>query len=228
MKLRSTVALSFLLLVVMGSAGAASAVWSYALGREALKSVTQPDTSRRLGNPSGSGAGGSGEEMAMLLSEEDILQQVNDIINGKVPAGTEGEAVQAAVDAAAPEPTATPLASVNDRLPIQGRDGDVTLEVFEAAQAEGSLVLRVNLSNSGEADVRFLYSFLAVTDDKGRALSAIADGLPGELPPNGETFQGTIKIPLALIEDAQTLSLSLTDYPDQRLKLSVVDIPVVQ
>lgn len=90
----------------------------------------------------------------------------------------------------------------------------------------GDLVIRVNIQNQGTTSVRFLYSFLDVTDDKGRTLSAITEGLPAELPPNSREFSGAINIPTALLDDVNKISLSLTDYPGQELKLYVADIPI--
>jgi len=52
--------------------------------------------------------------------------------------------------------------------------------------------------------------------------------LPGELPPDGQEYSGTVSIPAALIENAQKLSLTLTDYPDQRLQLKMSEIPVAR
>ncbi len=239
MRIPPTVALSLVLLVMMGGAGAASGLWGYALGRESLKSVTQPDVNpaKQLadGQPAPAQTTDDNQELVMLLDEEQILQQVNDIINGQVPADAEmpaEDSTTATEDAAAAaegnESADAQLAGLNNALPIQGSDQAVTLEVTDAQQDNGSLVLAVNLTNDSNNSVRFLYSFLAVTDDKGRALSAITDGLPSELPANGQAFEGTIKIPLALIEDAQRLSLTLTDYPDQQLELSLTDIPVVE
>jgi len=43
MRVNSTVALTLILLVLMVGAGVVSAAWGYAMGREALKGVTQPD-----------------------------------------------------------------------------------------------------------------------------------------------------------------------------------------
>jgi len=67
---------------------------------------------------------------------------------------------------------------------------------------------------------------LDVTDDKGRTLSASTEGLPAELPANGPTFSGTVSIPTPLLDDVKRISLALTDYPDQKLKLEVPNIPV--
>jgi hypothetical protein len=52
------------------------------------------------------------------------------------------------------------------------------------------------------------------------------EGLPAELPAKGAEFKGTISIPTALLDDVKQISLSLTDYPAQKLKLQLSDIPV--
>lgn len=67
-----------------------------------------------------------------------------------------------------------------------------------------------------------------VTDDQGRAFSANTEGLPGQLPPNSDAFTGTVSIPTALLGDARSLSLTLTDYPNQQLQLQVTDIPIAR
>lgn len=71
-----------------------------------------------------------------------------------------------------------------------------------------------------------MYSFLNVTDDQGRSLSASTEDLPGELPPNGRRYYGIITIPVALLDNAQELSLELTDYPDQKLDLKMSKIKI--
>ena len=102
----------------------------------------------------------------------------------------------------------------------------VTMSVQSVRYSGGDLILRVKMQNQANDTVRFLYSFLDVTDDKGRTLSAITEGLPAELPGKGPTFTGTISIPTALLDDVSSVSLALTDYPAQKLKLQVSDIPV--
>ena len=82
------------------------------------------------------------------------------------------------------------------------------------------------MDNKSEDSVRFLYSFLDVTDDKGRTLSASTEGLPSELASNGQTHYGTVSIPTALLDDVKQISLALTDYPAQKLRLEVSNIPV--
>ncbi|HCQ20108.1 MAG TPA: hypothetical protein DIU28_01175 [Anabaena sp. UBA12330] len=90
----------------------------------------------------------------------------------------------------------------------------------------GDLIIRVNIQNQGTTSVRFLYSFLDITDDKGRTLSAMTEGLPAELPPNSREFSGAISIPTLLLDDVNKISLSLMDYPGQEVKLEVVDVPI--
>jgi hypothetical protein len=248
MKFNSTIALTLILLAMMLGAGFVSAMWGFTIGHEALKGVTQPDvrpTKKLADNQQTS----PGKEGVPILREEDILVSVNDYINGKgkdsKPDNSDkneknekkeeqanNSNKQEVQKKPSPEASATPTASTNTatnlKLPVKAQDRGVTLEVRSATQQGGSLLLNVSLKNSGNNSVRFLYSFLNVADDQGRALSAITDGLPGELPANGEEFSGTVSIPTALLEDAKKLSLTLTDYPDQKLQLKMSEIPITR
>ncbi|MEB3337336.1 MAG: hypothetical protein VKJ46_07745 [Leptolyngbyaceae bacterium] len=225
MRFNSNVALTLILLTLMFGAGLVSAAYGFALGREALKGVTQPDI-----RPTSTGVGRKKDllrqEEVVILKEEDILNRVQARIEGSsqtLNSGVRGKQ-------ATPQSTSTAAANSDflKALPISARDRGVVLEVKSAQQQGGTLILNVNLRNQGDQTVRFLYSFLNVTDDKGRALSASAEGLPAELQPRSETFSGNVSIPTALLEDAKKLSLTLTDYPDQQLKLEVSGIPVVR
>lgn len=236
MKFNSTVALTLILLAMMLGAGFVSAMWGFTIGHEALKGVTQPDIrpTKKLAETQQVSLG---KEGVKILREEDILVNVNDYVKGKGKDSKsdsdekkETPAKSPPEQKPTPEPTATQASltptNANLKLPVQSQDRGVTLQVSSATQQGGSLLLNVSLKNSGTTPVRFLYSFLNVTDDQGRALSAITEGLPGELPANGETFTGTVSIPTALLEDAKKLSLTLTDYPDQKLQLKMSEIPV--
>lgn len=232
MKLNSTVALTFVLLVAMLGAGAVSGVWSYMMGYEALKGVTQPDTSpaKKL-----TGKESSDPQELSLLKEADIIKNVKAYIRDQEQGGNKAEEqnTQSFIEPEDnPENQVQEVAAVSPsdapRWPLEAEDGGITLEVLNASEADGSLLLEVNLTNSGDRAVRFLYSFLDIKDEQGRSLSATTNGLPGELPATGERFSGEIKIPISLIEDTEQLSLSLTDYPDQRLQLSLPKIPVVR
>ena len=103
----------------------------------------------------------------------------------------------------------------------------MTFAVVDAKRQGSAIILNVELKNDSPKAVNFLYSFLDIQDDQGRALSGITDGLPQLLPANGDNFSGTIKVPSVLLNGTKTVSLSLTDYPDQNLELSIGDIPVV-
>ena len=247
MKLNSTVALTLILLAMMLGAGFVSAMWGFTLGHEALKGVTQPDV-RPIKDTAEKQKASSGKEGLTILREEDILTKVNEYINnaGKnakpenknKDSKTENKDEQASKSQSDPNtqpspdasPTQATLASTNSNLnlPLKSEDRGVSLEIRSASQQGGSLLLNVSMKNQGANAVRFLYSFLNVTDEQGRALSAITEGLPGELPPDGQEYNGTVSIPAALIENAQKLSLTLTDYPDQKLQLKMSEIPVAR
>ncbi|MCL6436360.1 MAG: hypothetical protein K6T90_19545 [Leptolyngbyaceae cyanobacterium HOT.MB2.61] len=216
MKLNSTVALTLVLLALMIGAGVVSAIWGIALGREALKGVTQPDT-RPVNNLAKRGTAARREEFT-ILREEDIIASARARISGT----SKGNKPNTPSNAK----KATNVEANKSRFPIVAQSENVVLEV-NAVQRQGDfLVMQVSMRNGGDKPVRFLYSFLSVTDDKGQELSASADSLPSELPSSSETFSGTISVPVNLLEGVETLSLTLTDYPDQNLQLSLNNIPV--
>jgi hypothetical protein len=239
MKFNSTVALTLILLAMMLGAGFVSAMWGFTVGHQALKGVTQPDV-RPTQKLAESQQVSSGKEGVAILREEDILTSVNAYIKGegkdsKSNSTDKKDENNSTKSDTSPKPSPDPSSTqaslttdANFKLPVKSQDRGVTLEVRSASQQGGSLLLNVKLKNEGANAVRFLYSFLNVTDDQGRALSAITEGLPGELPPNGEEFSGTVSIPTALLEDAKKLSLTLTDYPDQKLQLKMSEIPVAR
>ncbi len=100
------------------------------------------------------------------------------------------------------------------------------MQVLSASRQGNQVVLTVSLSNSSDRVVRFLYSFMNVTDDRGRPVSASTQGLPGELPPNGQSYQGTITIPSIFLQGSSTVSLNLPDYPSQNFRLQINGIPI--
>lgn len=230
MKLNSTVILTLILLTVMIGSGYASAIFAYGVGHEALKSVTKPDarpaTKIKTRKPTSQKEGA-----VVMLKEQDILATVKARISGKGkkarPEKPRSQAKQSNNDTA----PKTQLVAANEPLqpgfPISSnKDGGVTLNVQSARYSGGALQLKINFKNEGDRTVKFLYSFLDVTDDRGRVLSANTEGLPAEIPPDGKTFAGTVSIPTALLDDVKKLSLELTDYPDQKLQLQVANVPV--
>jgi hypothetical protein len=227
-----TVALTLILLFLMVAAGFVSAAWGYAIGREALKGITQPDV-----RPSTSISDTSGvprREEVTILKEADILADVKAQMEGNARTtsniSSTASPARATMTSASPSPASDILTAANSSsgLPITAQDQGVMLEVRSVRQQEGALVMDVSLTNRGSQPVKFLYSFINVTDNQGRSFSANTDGLPGELLPNGELFTGTISIPMALLDDSNNLTVSLTDYPEQRLQLQLSDVPIVR
>ncbi|ACK69160.1 conserved hypothetical protein [Gloeothece citriformis PCC 7424] len=232
MRITPTITLSVVLVTLMLGAGAASAFYSYKMGYEALKGVSQPDV-----NPTKKLAGSSQKSAEIKefvpVNEKDILKKVNDYIKSKKNSKSSSnkpadkkEPTEAQKQSSVNPPKTQE--SVQANFPLQVQDQGVTLEIVNAIEQGGSLLLDVSLKNNGEKAVQFLYSFLEVKDNRGNSLSAITDGLPEELPATGENFQGKIKIPGISLNQGQLLSLRLTDYPDQKLQLSIGNIPVVR
>lgn len=229
MKLNSTVLLTLILLTLMLGAGSVSAFWGFTLGSSALKGVTTPD-GRPTTKFASSKANSAQHQAVTLLREEEILKIVKSRIEGKSKAAKAKKSDdEDEENTSKPKPQETPT-EVEEKpqagFPIAAESQKVTISVQSARYSGGDLLLRVKMQNKGADSVRFLYSFLDVTDDKGRTLSASTEGLPAELPANGPTFSGTVSIPTPLLDDVKRISLALTDYPDQKLKLEVPNIPV--
>ncbi|MBE9122406.1 hypothetical protein IQ269_16770 [Tychonema sp. LEGE 07199] len=229
MAVNSTVVLTLILLTLMFGAGVTSSVLGFTTGREALKGTTQPDV--RPSNYAGTGKQGTvaSKEQVSILKETDILKTVKARIEGRDPDKTTGANTKTDKTSSKPataKKPAEPKASA--KFPLNSRDGGITLEVSAASQRGNSMLLDVSMKNEGSQSVRFLYSFLNVTDDRGRALSATAEDLPSELPANGQVYYGTVSIPTALLENAKEVSLTLTDYPGQKLQLQIAGIPVAK
>ncbi len=213
----------------MIGAGVVSASWGYALGREALKGVSQPDA-RPSSQPSSPRGNAPRRDEVLILPEEDILEDVRSRMSGEArsEAPSNGNKALGADLPSDPNQAATLVSNAEAGFPIVGSDQNVTLEVRSTRQQGSSLVLDVSLQNAGSRPVKFLYSFMNITDNQGRAFSANTEGLPGELPADSQAFSGVVSIPIALLDDSENLSLSLTDYPDQQLQLQLSDIPVVR
>ncbi len=235
MKINPTLKLTILLLLLMSGAGTASAFLAYQAGTQALKGVSQPENNPTKKLTEGEKKSTEPTEFKPI-DEKTILIKVYNHTHQKNKAAasgkeqekenskTEDKTSQSTEDK--PQDIETSQAVAN--LPLQVTDQGVKLEVNEATNEGTTLSLKVNLQNEGATPVKFLYSFLEVKDNQGRSLSAITEGLPEELPANSENFVGQVKIPSALVNDSQSLSLNLTDYPDQKLKLNIAQIPVTR
>jgi hypothetical protein len=229
MKLNYTVTLTLILLTLMAGAGYMSAMWGFAVGHEALKGVSQPDA-RPTSKIKNRKAASPQQGAVVMLKEEDILTTVKARIEGKgknvKPEKPQPKNKELSKEIPAKKTQMAAADVPQPGFPIATRNQGVTLDVLSARYSGGALLLKVNFKNEGDKTVRFLYSFLDVTDDQGRALSANTEGLPTELPATGKTFSGTMSIPTALLDDVNKLSMMLTDYPDQQLRLQVSNIPV--
>lgn len=230
MRINSTVLLTLVLLFLMLGAGSVSAFLGFTLGSSALKGVTTPD-----GRPTSKFASSKTNPQSgtvAFLKEEDILKVVKSRIDGKTKAAKSDKTDEddEDINGKKQKPEEKPPQVVEEKLqpgfPVAAENEGVTIAVQSARYSGGDLLLKVKMQNKGADSVRFLYSFLDVTDDKGRTLSASTEGLPADLPANGPAFTGTVSIPTALLDDVKKISLALTDYPDQKLKLEVSNIPV--
>lgn len=228
MKLNSTVVLTLMLLTVMLGAGCISAVFGFTVGHEALKAVTQVDA-RPKSKIKVRKRASQKQTPLVMLKEEDILATVKVRIEGKgknVKPEKPQQLQQSSKQTPALKTSLVEKDIFQPGFPVTSHNQGVTLQVLSARYSGGALLLKVNFKNEGSKTVRFLYSFLDVTDDQGRTLSTNTEELPGELPPNGKTFSGIVSIPTTLLNDVKKLSLTLTDYPDQQLLLQMSNIPV--
>ncbi len=231
MKLNSPVLLTLILLILMLGSGCISGVWGFIVGHEALKAVTVPDA-RPSSKIKIRNRKSQQQSAVVMLKEEDILTTVKARIGGmgknvKPEKRPQPQNKQSSTKQTPAQNTQLAAADLpQPGFPITSQNQGVTLAVLSARYSGGALLLKVNFKNEGSKTVRFLYSFLDVTDDQGRELSANTEGLPGELPPNGQAFSGIVSIPAFLLDDVKNLSLTLTDYPEQQLQLQMSGIPV--
>ena len=226
MKFNLTIVLTLFLLGSVLGASSASAWWAFTLGYKALKGVTQPDLSPANFLAQSKQVGEEEEEETgrKIVPEKEILIKVYDYIHAR---GGNIGGVRADRLRKSPNYQNVFLERISKKFPLTAADRSVTMEVVGISLESGSLVLNVTLQNQGASPVNFLYSFLDIIDDRRRAIGAITEGLPGELPANGEKYSGKVKIPKTLLYNSQTINLILTDYPQQKLKLKISKIPVL-
>lgn len=229
----STAVLTLILVALMLMTGSVSAFLGFSMGSSALKGVTSPD-----GRPTSKLISSKNNDLQSVpisfLKEEDIINQVKKRIeqnktkiNRTKKVEEDEETVSTSTkDKSQQKAQELPEEPPQPGFPVVAESEGVNMSVQSASYSGGQLILKVKMHNQSNESVRFLYSFLDVTDDRGRVLTATTDGLPAELPGNGPIFTGKISIPTALLNDVSSLTLSLTDYPAQKLKLQLSDIPV--
>ena len=206
----------------MGIAGAISTSWGYNLGKEALQGITSPDS-----RPDNDAAEAPDTEQTpqplVLIDEKTVLNQVKNQITGQFAPSTNPTPV-----AASPEPAKSKDDGAVRSLPKSTTSKNITFTVTGVRSQGGTVLLDVELKNRSQRMVQFLYSFLEVTDELGRPLSAIVEDLPNELPPGNVSARGVISIPSILLDGVFVVDLQLTDYPEQSLQLSLDNIPISQ
>ncbi|MGA9378571.1 MAG: hypothetical protein WBV73_07350 [Phormidium sp.] len=229
-KLNPTAVVTITLLALMVGGGFLSGIWGFALGREALKGVTQPDarpTAKKNQKDSQLAS-----KPLVFVKEADLIKSVKVRIQEK---GNQAKPEKKQADSnaneklvAKAEAAQKPQTPTQPGFPITAKDKGVVMEIRSTRQKEGFLLLDVSLKNESSQSVQFVYTFLDVTDNWGRPLSANTEGLPGELPANSEAFSGTVNIPNSVLENAEQLSLTLTDYPDQKIRLQAAGITITK
>ncbi|MBE9169270.1 hypothetical protein IQ238_17650 [Pleurocapsales cyanobacterium LEGE 06147] len=225
MVLRSTLLLTLAILAMMLTAGTMSAYIGFVIGSQALRAITQPDLSTDRKSNKQQQVDGQHKGLT-IIDEKEILSEVENKINVKQKQSRLKQ--QAKEEKKSVARIQQQQEAESSSFPLRDTAGGVTLEVLQAHRQGDSLLLDVNLKNEGSETVNFLYSFLELKDDRGRFISVIPDNLPGQLPANGQNFTGTLKIPTVLLDNAQSLSLTLTDYPAQKLELKLTNIPVTR
>jgi hypothetical protein len=80
MRINPAVAFTTILLALMVGAGIVSSSWGYALGRQALMGVRQPDS--RPASAAANGGGAAPGQATVLRDEQEILQDVQARISG--------------------------------------------------------------------------------------------------------------------------------------------------
>jgi hypothetical protein len=232
MKINPTLLLTSLFLLLMMATGSVSAIFGYNLGYKALKGVSQPDLNptRKLRNNTDKAT--PNEKGLILVDEKKLLIKNYDYVKGyKKKKKTETNPKK--TEPKSPQKTGEKTESKSENkteknLSLKSINNSVVLEAVKVKQEEDSLLINLNLINNGNKAVRFVYSFLEVQDNKNNYVSAIVDGLPGELPANGNKYSGTVRIPISLLEESEKLTLSLTDYPNQNIKLKITNIPLLK
>jgi hypothetical protein len=227
MKLNSTVTFTFALLFLMLGAGFASAFSGFSIGRDALKGITQPDSRPQKTRAKSANSSAETRDGMELMKEGDIIKSMKERIastakgGGRTDKSTDEKTADKAKDKAKPVDT-TPMA----KLPLSNNVEGVNLEVISSRREGDATLLDMTIKNASPKTVQFRYTFLTVTDDQGRIVAAETIGLPSEIPNNSETFSGSVKLPSNSLKDAKTVTLQMSDYPEQKLQFRLADIPI--
>ena len=231
-------------LVLVAIVGTFSYIFGYVFGEKALQGVTPL---LETGNPEGSPRNPNSRRSIPLVLEVDVVSETAPELTPPDRFLVAKNPRIRSAPVPTPTPTSTPTVSssseptpapISTPTPIQASTpaaqapeavapaGSVVMNVLSAQRQGGAIVLNVTMQNNSNQTVRFLYSFMDVRDNNGRVLSASTSGLPGELPPNSTVYSGTVRIPEIFVQGSSSVSLSLPDYPSQRMWLRVGGVPL--
>jgi hypothetical protein len=218
------------LLFVMALIGGGLGAVTYLFGSASLRGITQPDVNPFL--QTGDDKEQHPRQGVSFLKEADIIKQVKTQTTGSN---------------AKPETTPSPSPEAKDKddkdkdkdkdkkdkaassdpksFPIRTKSEGVNFDVRTVKREENDLVLDIAIANNSGRPVQFIYTFLDITDDQGFALSSEIKGVPETLQANGETYVGTVRV-FDIPSELERLNLKLADYPDQKVKLEINNVPL--
>lgn len=203
--------------------GFLSALLGFLFGHESLKGVTQPDMNPFVGTSTPKRQ--YPRQGTYLLKESDILAKVErETKNISKPDEPKKAAQSAEKKDPSKNATSSPSPAPKTSLPITVQSQGMRLEVRSLAVDGDGMTLDVTMQNGGAKEVQFLYDFLDISDDQSLFLSTEVKGLPTKFAAKSESFSGVIKIFGASAESIKWLSLSLADYPDQKIELKIPKI----
>ena len=198
----------------------------YIFARQSLKGITQPSTNPFL-KDSSDDLDRRPRQGADFLNEKDLIAKVNSQTSGnKAPKDKPKTKSKPAAKPDQENKQDKDNPSKSKSLPIQVKNQGMQFEVKSLSREDDTLLLNVALQNTSDRTIKFVYTFLDITDEQGQALFSEIRGLPTEFKPKGEIFIGTIKILDVPQNAVERVSLSLHDYPDQTVKLDIQNIPV--
>lgn len=222
------------LLSLMAAIGVVTAIIGYTFGQNSLKGTTQPVVNPIFGVGGGTAQAGGAPQEPAFRRESDILKEVKAITGGlsrsspdtsPSPSGSpSGRPSGSPTTSPSGSPSPSPSAATG--LPREAKANNVIFAVRSSQWQAGDLILNVSLQNTGKRSIQFLYTFLEITDDRGRPLTAETRGLPTELKAESGEASGTITIPAPSIDGAKSISLKLSDYPNQSVTLTIPNIAV--
>jgi hypothetical protein len=204
--------------------GIASAVVGFLFGHESLKGVTQPDMNPFIGTATPQHQ--YPRQGTYLIKESEILTKVERETKNISKPDEPKKAAQPdkKKTSKTPNSKASPSPAPQASLPMSAQSQGVRLEVRALTLTSDGMNLDITMQNGSSREVRFLYDFLDISDDQSLFLSTEVKGLPTNFAPKSESFSGVIRVFGASPDQIKWISLSLADYPDQKVELKIPKI----